>query len=462
VAIANKLNKPLWVHGFMDDREIKTKRRASFVLDGFREFQAKCMSRNIRFTFSMSYSKNRKPHHLSLTYRACVVVTDEAFVKPHLDTMNSISKASPCLTIAVDTSCILPVYLVKKSCISRAYKFQAATGDKRKKRASVMYPKLPVLQNSFESLCPEPFLDLSKTDNEELLTRLELSDVSIISHTIGGEMNAKMRWQEFLSNGIKHYHKKRNNPLAPYGVSRMSAYLNLGMISPFTMANDVMKLTGGGVEKFIDEFFKWREMSYAVCFHNPHYMNIRRMLPSWAHATLSQHLQDPRPSFTLKQLEQSQTDSRLWNICQQSLTKNGELHNNLRMTWGKNLILWRIDGNASVQHFYNTLIYLNDTYALDGTAPPSYLGILWCLGFGDSKKSPERQCFGTVRYRTAKSVQRRYDLNKLQRLVDTFNVKKKRKTKSIFEMFSSSQRNVGGADAVNSSGRLTKKRKMAM
>ena len=241
---------------------------------------------------------------------------------------------------------------------------------------------------------------------------------------------------------MNQYHKKRNDPLAASGVSRMSAYLNLGMISPFTMARDVMnsKLQGkGGAEKYMDEFFTWRELSYAVCFHNPNcYLNVRSMLPSWAHKTLSQHLQDdPRPVFTLKQLAKSMTQSRLWNICQQSLTKNGELHNNLRMTWGKHMLLWKIEGHASVQGFYDALVYLNDTYALDGTAPPSYLGILWCLGFGDSPKSPERRCFGTVRYRTAKSVQQRYDLNKLQRYVEEFNTKNKRKSKSIMEMFSS-------------------------
>ena len=194
VAIGNKLKKPVWIHGFIDDREIKTKRRAAFILDGFREFQSKCLSHSIRCTFSMSYNKNRKPHHLSLTHRACVVVTDEAFVKPHLNTMNSISKASPCLTIAVDTSCILPAQHVNKSSISRAYKFRAATSEQRKKRALIPYSNAPLPQHKFETLCLEPFLDLSKFHNTQLLTRLEeLSDVSVIRHTVGGEYVSFLR-----------------------------------------------------------------------------------------------------------------------------------------------------------------------------------------------------------------------------------------------------------------------------
>ena len=44
------------------------------------------------------------------------------------------------------------------------------------------------------------------------------------------------------------------------------------------------------------------------------------------------------------------------------------------MTWGKNnMLLWKIEGHASVQGFYDALVYLNDTTfaLLDGTAPPS-------------------------------------------------------------------------------------------
>ena len=36
-----------------------------------------------------------------------------------------------------------------------------------------------------------------------------------------------------------------------------------------------------------------------------------------------------------------------------------------------------------LQAALDLLVRLNDTYALDGCAPPSYGGLLWCLGWRD-------------------------------------------------------------------------------
>jgi hypothetical protein len=54
------------------------------------------------------------------------------------------------------------------------------------------------------------------------------------------------------------------------------------------------------------------------------------------------------------------------------------------------------------------LIYLNDRYALDGLSPPSYAGLLWCLGWGDnptdslSQKPASRYCQGPSAFPDAK------------------------------------------------------------
>jgi hypothetical protein len=61
---------------------------------------------------------------------------------------------------------------------------------------------------------------------------------------------------------------------------------------------------------------------------------------------------------------------------QRSLVKAGELHNNARMTWGKAIVNWSDSGDDAL----TKLLYLNDHYALDGQSPPSYGGLMWCLG----------------------------------------------------------------------------------
>ena len=53
---------------------------------------------------------------------------------------------------------------------------------------------------------------------------------------------------------------------------------------------------------------------------------------------------------------------------------------------------------AGAEEAYERLLHLNDRFALDGQAPPSYSGLLWCLGCFDGPKS-EGAVLGTVRSR---------------------------------------------------------------
>ena len=52
------------------------------------------------------------------------------------------------------------------------------------------------------------------------------------------------------------------------GVSRLSAHLHVGMVSPFRVARDAMAAQSYGAGKFVDEFLTWREVAYAFCFHH--------------------------------------------------------------------------------------------------------------------------------------------------------------------------------------------------
>jgi deoxyribodipyrimidine photolyase len=69
------------------------------------------------------------------------------------------------------------------------------------------------------------------------------------------------------------------------------------------------------------------------------------------------------------------TGDSLWDAAQASFRIHGELHNNLRITWGKALLQW----TPSPEEALRTMIDLNHRYALDGSDPNSIGGILWCL-----------------------------------------------------------------------------------
>ncbi|MEM8679269.1 MAG: deoxyribodipyrimidine photolyase, partial [Planctomycetota bacterium] len=75
----------------------------------------------------------------------------------------------------------------------------------------------------------------------------------------------------------------------------------------------------------------------------------------------------------------------------------------LRMLWGKKVREW----SASPQEALETLIHLNNKYAVDGRNPNSYSGIFWCLGRYDRAWGPERPIVGKIRYMSSDNTARK-------------------------------------------------------
>ena len=122
--------------------------------------------------------------------------------------------------------------------------------------------------------------------------------------------------------------------------------------------------------------------------------------------TLAQHASDQRQwSYSCQQFEQSQTAEPLWNAIQRQLVNDGIIHNYLRMLWAKCILAWSPSGIEA----WDTLVELNNRWALDGRNPNSYAGIAWTLGRYDHPW-PERQVFGKVRSMTIASTGKKLDL----------------------------------------------------
>jgi hypothetical protein len=133
------------------------------------------------------------------------------------------------------------------------------------------------------------------------------------------------------------------------------------------------------------------------------------VLPAWAQTTLAAHAGDEREAvYSWERLARGRTGDRLWDLAQTSLVRHGELHNNVRMTWGKALVGW----TPSPERALATLVDLNHRFALDGSDPSSYGGLLWCLGLFDRPFEPERPVLGTVRDRSTARHAQRLDLER--------------------------------------------------
>jgi deoxyribodipyrimidine photolyase len=236
--------------------------------------------------------------------------------------------------------------------------------------------------------------------------------VPAVSDTPGGSRAGYERWSQFLEQGLDSYHRLRNDAALPQGVSRMSAYLHYGCVSPFRIAGDAAARGGEGADKFLDELLIWRELSHHYCFRTEGLESLDA-LPGWARDSLLEHQADPRErTFDWETLARGNTGNPLWDLAQRSLLRRGELHNNIRMTWGKSFLPWAQRASRSLK----LMIDLNHRYALDGNDPNSYGGLLWCMGQFD-RAFPPGPVFGKVRQRSLSRHAARLDMTGYARSV---------------------------------------------
>jgi len=233
-----------------------------------------------------------------------------------------------------------------------------------------------------------------------------------VSDTPGGSTAGYRRWSRFLAQGLGRYHRDRHDAAFPEAVSRMSAYLHYGCVSPLRIAREALAHGGEGAEKFLDELLIWRELSHHFCYLSDELESLDA-LPDWAAATLREHRAvTPRARYDWETLRRGRSGEPLWDLAQRSLLRRGELHNNVRMSWGKAFLPWAPRPERALK----LMIDLNHRLALDGSDPNSYGGLLWCLGLFD-RPFPPAEVFGSVRRRSLARHASRLDIDRYARWV---------------------------------------------
>jgi deoxyribodipyrimidine photo-lyase len=221
----------------------------------------------------------------------------------------------------------------------------------------------------------------------------------------GGPAAARRRLDHFLAHGLSHYEEWRGDPNRD-ATSRLSPYLHFGNIS---IQEVLLAARSAGpaaqYAKFQDEAVTWRELAHNLCYHQPKHRTLAAV-PEWARKELADHEADPRELHSADDLEHARTGDELWNAAQRSLLRDGELHNYVRMLWGKSVLKWTPNAAKAL----SLLEHLNHKYALDGRDPSSYGGILWCFGRYD-RPFYRRPVYGTVRYMSTKAAAGKFDLS---------------------------------------------------
>jgi len=410
---ANRLRLPVLVYqGLRHDYPWASDRFHTFILESAVDLYHGFAERGIRYAFYLETAAEQARRGtgdsplVALGRRAALVVTDyfPTFIQPRQ--LKRLREKIEAPVVAVDSTTVVPIRFHTRE-------YPAARSIRPVLMEALPHHLFPVPDPDPEIRRPIelPFDELVGAGTDA--TRIsELVGACDIDHTVGpsptlrgGERAARRRLAWFLEHGLPRYADDRGDPNVD-ATSRLSSYLHFGNIA----IQDVLlaaRAAGPAAQydKFLDEALVWRELAHNLTYLNPRHRSLDAV-PPWARKELDDHSADPRPAlYDDDTLERGRTADPLWNACQHSLVRDGEIHNYVRMLWGKSVLLWTEDAARALR----VLEHLNHKYALDGRDPNSYGGILWCFGRFD-RPFYRRPIFGTVRYMSLGAAAGKFDV----------------------------------------------------
>ena len=418
--MAHHHDRPLLIYHGLDERYPHASlRHHNVVMDAAVDLHRGFAKQGLRYVFHLAREGHRPSAVKALAKQASMIVTDLFPLPPWTDWVRSVAEFATGPLVEVDGHCVIPMPLYGRS-VDRPFKFRNATKKLRKKRLQRRWPSLDLDVEAYDGELPfEPVMvEHQLADLDQRWALLQQCNIDPTVHPVwtfrGGEQAALARWQAFKDKGLSGYARRRNNAADLNGVSRMSAYIHYGMISPMRIAREAAEVGTKSADKYLDELLVFREHAWHHIFSTDDPYGTHN-LPEWARLSWRSTQDDPRTTlYPLRQLERADVHDPLWAACQRSLLRHGELHNNVRMTWGKALTGWTADVEQSMAWGQA----LNDKYALDGRDPSSVVGVQWCHGLFDRPFHPPAPILGLVRQRDARTHMSRLDMEAYRAFTD--------------------------------------------
>lgn len=407
---ADRLNRPLLiVHELDSDYEHASDRMHTFALEGARDAARQAEAMGYTFRFLLRRRRGEPSRTIErLAARACLIITDAYPTGGTAQRTARLARSAPCRVVSVDSVGVIPAAMLPRE--------EYAARTIRPKLAKLRDIALePVLDRAPRREFPPSLLaslaidslDIARADIAGEVARCEVDRTVPPAAIEGGTTAGRARLARFVETGLQQYSTRRVDPTDPDGSSRLSPYLRYGHISAAEVARAALQhAPAAEADAFLDEMITWRELSLNFCLHNPAHGSLDA-LPAWVHRSMGEHEGDRRDTiYTREQLANAATGEPLWNAGQRELLATGQMHNAVRMLWGKSVLLWT-DRYADALSY---LIWLNDRYALDGRDPNSYSNILWCFGKFD-RPFATRPVWGTIRPMSLGRAKAKFDVN---------------------------------------------------
>ena len=407
---ADRIGKPLVIYFALraDDRYASA-RSLTFALEGIRQVAVRSARLGLTFRVRVVPLADDDLRIVTrLASRAYEVVTDLFPTNGVAERSARAAERVGCRLVAVDSAGVIAS--------ASFHKEEFAARTIRPKMAKLLEHSLEGVEDRaprksasaalLESLDMD-WLDVLRCDIAEVVASADVDHSVREVSTRGGLTHARGRLDEFIGDGLRDYAERRRHPSDQGGSSHLSPYLHAGTISPREVAMTVRNATDSATsDAFLNEMLTWRELSLNFCLRNDRHESIEA-LPDWVRRSMERHADDPRDVvYSLDELERSATHDDIWNAGQRELVETGQMHNVVRMLWGKSVLTWA----PTYADAMAWLIHLNDKYALDGCDPNSYAGIQWCFGKFD-RPFAERPVWGTIRPMSLVRARSKYDLD---------------------------------------------------
>jgi photolyase PhrII len=414
---ADALGLPLLIYqGLAGRHRFNADRHHWLIIEGARDAHEELRRAGLRAVLHVPADPSAPSPLPALAARSALVIGEDFPAPPFPRWADRLAARIDAPLWLVDCACIVPMRAQPRR-FERAFELRRHNERAYAERVHRPWPELETVPPAWPGPLPFTPVEPGGADLASLCARCAIDhSLGPVTHTRGGSIAGYQRWEAFKREGLATYHRLRNDAAVdwPRGVSRLSAYLHHGQVSPFRIAREAAAIGGEGADKFLDELLIWRELAHNFALHTPDPESLD-VLPAWARETLQAHADDPRSVLIDDEsLARAGSGDRLWDLAQRSLLIHGELHNNLRMTWAKQIPGWTPGPSAALAQ----LADLNHRHALDGCDPNSYGGLLWALGLFDRPFSPERPVTGRLRCRETAAHARRLDIDHYARRVE--------------------------------------------
>lgn len=444
IELAKDLNKPLLVlEALRSGYPWASDRIHRFVMQGMADNRKSFQDSSIRYYAYVEPELGKGAGLLeALADRAAIVVTDDfpCFFLPRM--ISQTAGRLPVTMEAVDSNGVLPMRAADRV-FARAYDFrrwlqknlaphltESPSADPLKSMNRGVSIKIP---RAITQRWPEATDKILRAGTDQL-SKLPIDHTVAAACFDGGTVMARKTLDRFMDDRLDRYADGRNDP-EDEAASGLSPYLHFGHVSAHEIFNRIVTREGwspellsestkgaregwwgmsAAAEGFLDQLITWRELGYNMCSLRDDYDHYES-LPDWAKNSLAKHAGDPREYvYSSEEFEKAETHDELWNAAQRQLVRDGRMHNYLRMLWGKKILEW----SHAPQDALETMVDLNNKYAVDGRNPNSYSGIFWVLGRYDRAWGPERPIYGKLRYMSSDNTARKLKVKKYLKQYD--------------------------------------------